>query len=195
MVPLVLEPLESVFVVFREATNERARDIKGPEESVIATLDDSWRLSFPPQGGAPALDQITEPGSWSEEQDTRVRFFSGTATYTRDLVAPETWFEPGTRLILNLGDVRELAEVSVNGQSLGILWKPPYKVDNYSALLRGRNTLEVKVTNLWVNRLIGDQQPGVTPFTFTSTPTYRADAPLRSSGLIGPVTIEKLISH
>ncbi len=195
MVPLVLEPFESVFVVFREATNERAREIKEPEKAVIATLDGSWRVSFPAQGSSPGLSKLLEPGSWSEEQDRSIRYFSGTATYIRDLVAPENWFESGDRLILDLGDVRELAQLSVNGQSLGVLWKPPYKADVTGSLHPGRNTLEVKVTNLWVNRLIGDQQPGVAAFTSTSTPTYRADAPLRPSGLIGPVRIEKLTSH
>ena len=94
--------------------------------------------------------------------------------------------------MLDLGNVRELAEVSVNGRSLGIAWHPPYKVDMTSAVRSGTNTLEVKVTNLWVNRLIGDQQPGATKYTFTVMPTYKADAPLRSSGLLGPVTVEQV---
>jgi hypothetical protein len=195
IVPLVLDPYQSVFVIFRESTSKRALDIKQPEKSIAATLDGNWRLSLPSQGSIPASTKVLELGSWSEQQDKSVRYFSGTGTYLREFSTPENWLEPGARLILDLGDVRELAEVNVNGQALGVLWKPPYTVEITDALLRGRNTLEVKVTNLWVNRLIGDQQPGVTPFTFTSAPTYRADAPLRSSGLIGPVTIEKLISH
>jgi hypothetical protein len=91
--------------------------------------------------------------------------------------------------MLDLGDVRELAEVSINGRPLGIAWHPPYRVDVTEAVKPGENTLEVKVTNLWVNRLIGDQQPGAKKYTFTVMPTYKADAPLRPSGLLGPVRL------
>ena len=93
--------------------------------------------------------------------------------------------------MLDLGEVRELAEVIVNGKSAGILWKPPYRADLTGLTQPGANTLEVRVTNLWVNRLIGDAQPGAKPITFTALKTYRADAPLRPSGLLGPVTLER----
>jgi hypothetical protein len=69
------------------------------------------------------------------------------------------------------------------------VWHPPYKLDVTGAVKPGENTLEVKVTNLWVNRLIGDQQPGAKKYTFTVMPTYKADAPLRPSGLLGPVRL------
>ena len=89
-----------------------------------------------------------------------------------------------------MGDVKNLAEVIVNGKSLGILWKKPFRIDVTEALNTGENTLEVKVTNLWVNRLIGDQQPDVkNKITFTTMPFYRADSPLLPSGLLGPVKI------
>ena len=91
---------------------------------------------------------------------------------------------------VDLGEVRELAEVLVNGKSAGILWKPPYQADITAVARRGTNTLEIRVTNLWVNRLIGDAQPDAKPITFTTLKTYRADAPLRPSGLIGPVTLQ-----
>ena len=98
--------------------------------------------------------------------------------------------------MLDLGEVRELAEVSMNGRSLGIVWHPPYRIDITTALKPGANALEIKVTNLWVNRLIGDQQPKATKFTFTVAPTYKADAPLRPSGLLGPVTIAQVgVAH
>jgi hypothetical protein len=82
---------------------------------------------------------------------------------------------------------------SVNGKPLGILWKTPFRVDATSALTAGANTLEIKVANLWVNRLIGDKQPGVTKtYTYTAIEFYRADSPLLPSGLIGPVTIVRM---
>ena len=96
----------------------------------------------------------------------------------------------GTRLWLDLGDVKNLAEVTVNGKALGIVWKTPFRVDVTSALKPGANTLEIKVTNLWVNRLIGDQQPGVAKkYTYTTQQFYQADSPLLPSGLLGPVVI------
>jgi hypothetical protein len=82
-----------------------------------------------------------------------------------------------------------VAQVLVNGKPAGIAWKAPYEVDIGHLVGAGRNTVEVRVANLWVNRLIGDAQPGTDKVTFTTAPTYRADAPLRPSGLIGPVTL------
>jgi hypothetical protein len=77
----------------------------------------------------------------------------------------------------------------VNGKAAGIAWKPPYEVEIGSLVVEGANTVEIRVANLWVNRLIGDAQPGVKKVTFTAAPTYTADAPLRPAGLIGPVTL------
>lgn len=92
--------------------------------------------------------------------------------------------------MLDLGDVRELVEVSVNGKVVDTLWKPPYQTDVTDFLTSGSNTITLKVTNLWVNRLIGDVQPDAEEtFTFTTVPTYIPDAPLRESGLLGPVKI------
>jgi len=117
-----------------------------------------------------------------------VKYFSGTGSYTKTVQAPREWFRSGARLWLDLGDVKNIAEVSVNGKKLGTVWKPPFKIDVTSALKPGTNTLEVRVTNLWVNRLIGDQQPGATrKYTYTAQQFYRADSPLLPSGLLGPV--------
>jgi hypothetical protein len=89
-----------------------------------------------------------------------------------------------------LGEVKNLAEVSVNGQALGILWKTPYRVDVTGALKTGANKVEIKVTNPWVNRIIGDRQPNTAKtYTFTSPKYYKADSKLVPSGLLGPVEI------
>jgi hypothetical protein len=93
-------------------------------------------------------------------------------------------------LWLNLGDVKNLADVIVNGKSLGIIWKKPFRVNITSALKPGANTVVVKVTNLWVNRLIGDAQPNVTnKITYTTMPFYQPNSKLQPSGLLGPVQI------
>jgi len=94
-----------------------------------------------------------------------------------------------TGYFLDLGEVKNLAEVIVNGQDLGILWKTPYRVDVSDALQTGENVLEINVVNLWVNRLIGDAQPGADRSTFTTMPFYQADSPLVPSGLLGPVKL------
>lgn len=104
--------------------------------------------------------------------------------------ASANWFKKDAHLWIELGDVKNLAEVIVNGKSLGIVWKKPFKVDVTGALKPGKNTLEIKVTNLWVNRLIGDKQPGnEKKFTYTTQAFYNADSPLLPSGLLGPVRI------
>jgi hypothetical protein len=90
---------------------------------------------------------------------------------------------------IDLGEVKNLAGVSVNGKSLGIVWHTPYRVNITSALKPGANELVVKVTNAWVNRLIGDEQPGATRITFADVKPYRAKSPLLPSGLLGPVSI------
>ncbi len=83
----------------------------------------------------------------------------------------------------------DLADVRVNGQAAGTLWLAPYRLDIGKLVKPGVNTLEVRVANTWVNRLIGDKQPGAAQVAFTAAPTYKPDAPLRRSGLIGPVTL------
>jgi len=117
-----------------------------------------------------------------------VKYFSGTATYSKSINIPADAIKPGARLWLDLGDVKDLASVTVNGHDLGVLWKVPYKVDITEAVSAGANQLSIKVTNLWVNRMIGDQQPGaLRKYTFADFTPYKADSPLLRSGLLGPV--------
>ena len=84
-----------------------------------------------------------------------MKYFSGTGSYTKTIDASGEWFEEGNELWLDLGNVKNLAEVIVNGKSLGIVWKTPFRVNVTDALKQGDNALEIKVTNLWVNRLTG----------------------------------------
>jgi alpha-L-rhamnosidase len=186
-ISISLEPYDSVFVVFRHETNVPSRDIGAPVVKPVMTLGGQWNIAFQPNRGAPA--NITEGAlsSWSDNPDSGVRYFSGTAVYTKSFtLAPHI----GRHLALDLGDLHEVAEVTLNGHPLGILWNPPFVLDITDAVQSGPNQLQVKVANLWVNRLIGDAQPDVkTKYTFTTIPTYEADAPLRASGLLGPVRI------
>ncbi len=192
-VSLALPANGSAFVVFRKPAKAQAKKVRPPVETAIKTLDGSWTVAFQPGRGAPA--KITEKNlvSWSASADPGVKYFSGVGTYTKTFVLPKAALKRGTRLMLDLGEVRELAEVSLNGKAVGTVWTPPFQLDITKALKPGKNVLKVKVVNLWVNRLIGDAQPGVKKkYTFTIIPTYKPDAPLRQSGLLGPVVIRRM---
>jgi hypothetical protein len=189
-IPLRLDPNGAVFVVFRKAAAEPSLTLPAPAEVTLASITGAWDVAFQPDRGAPARISLDSLGSWSDSPDAGVKYFSGTATYTKTIEAAADWFKAGGKLWLNLGDVKNIAQVSVNGRPLGIFWKTPFRVDVTSALKAGANALEIKVTNLWVNRLIGDQQPDVEKkYTYTAMQFYRADSPLLPSGLLGPVLI------
>ncbi len=180
-----------------------------------------WELSFPPNWGAPAKVTLDKLISWTEHADSGVKYFSGTATYRKSF----TWDakkQRAERYILDLGDLKNFAEVQLNGKALSLLWKPPYRLDVTDVLKSGKNDLQVKVTNLWPNRLIGDEQlpddrewngkqlkawpqwvldgkPSPTGrFTFTTWHHwYKDDQPL-PSGLFGPVlirTVETVVAQ
>jgi hypothetical protein len=189
-VPLRLEPDDAVFVVFREAAAAPSRTLRVPVETTLATVEGPWEVAFQPNRGAPAGIRLDTLISWSDSPDAGVKYFSGTGTYTKTIQAPADWFQSGARLWLDLGAVKNLAQVSVNGRPLGVLWKTPFRADITAALKPGGNAVEIKVTNLWVNRLIGDRQPGISrKYTYTTQPFYQADSPLLPSGLLGPVEI------
>jgi len=189
-VPLHLEPFGSVFVVFRQPATAPSRTLPHPVNTVLTTVQGPWEVSFPPNLGAPPSIRLDNLISWTASSDAGVKYFSGTATYTKDFEASGDWFRSGAKLVLDLGKVKEIAEVSVNGKPLGILWKPPFEADVTGALKPGTNHLEIRITNLWPNRIIGDQQASATKqYTFTVYKPYTKDSPLLESGLLGPVRL------
>jgi len=192
-VPLHLEPNDAVFVVFRNKTNETSRVVNKPAETKLAEVSGPWNVSFQAKRGAPAQATFETLAPWNENPDTGIKYFSGTGTYSKTMQATADWLKAGTEVWIDLGKVQNLAEVVVNGKSMGIVWKTPFRVNLTGALKQGENTLEIKVTNLWVNRLIGDRQPDAKEkITYTITSPYRADTPLKSSGLMGPVQLLSL---
>jgi hypothetical protein len=192
-VPLDLDAWGAVFVVFRKAAATPSRTLRKRSETEVATVEGAWNVGFQPDRGAPAKITLAKLSSWSDNADEGVKYFSGTGTYTKTVQAPAAWFKTGARLWLDLGDVKNLAQVSVNGAALGIVWEPPFRVDVTGAMKPGANALVVKVTNLWVDRLIGDLQPNVTKkYTYTAQQFYRADSPLLPSGLLGPVRLIRI---
>ncbi len=187
-----LEAYGSRFVVFRNKSDRLSAASEAQYVAARTELEKGWTLSFPRQGGVAASGGTLESlGSWTESPDTAIRHFSGTAVYQRDFDVDQSWLASGS-VFLNLGTAREIAEVQVNGVPLRTLWKPPYRVDISPVLRPGKNTLRIAVTNLWVNRLIGDVQPGATPVAATAVPSYLPQAPLQPSGLLGPVHLEHL---
>jgi hypothetical protein len=187
-VTLNLEPNDALFVVFRKTAKANSLVVPKTVENTLETVSGPWEVSFQPDRGAPSKITLDNLASWSENPDAGVKYFSGTGTYTKTIQVPDNWFKKGERLWLDLGVVRNLADVLVNGKPLGIIWKRPFRVDVTDVLKPGENKLEIKVTNLWVNRLIGDQQPDIPrKYTFTTQAFYKADSPLLPSGLIGPV--------
>ncbi|MCC2978241.1 glycoside hydrolase [Sphingomonas sp. PL-96] len=179
---------DSFFVVFRKPTTSPSAEVRMPRLTQAATLNGSWNVAFQPDRGAPASMVLPQLASLSTQAEQGVRYFSGVSTYTKTFEAPAGW-KRGQPMMLDLGTVGDLAEVRVNGVLVGTAWHAPYRLDIARAARAGRNTLEIKVANLWVNRLIGDAQPAAKKITYTALGTYKADAPLRPSGLIGPVSL------
>ena len=182
-------------------------------------LEGAWEVSFPKGGGAPEQVKFPKLISWPMHPDDGVKHFSGTATYRRAVKIPAQLLASGQRLYLDLGRVEVMAEVKLNGKDLGIVWKPPYRVDITEVAREGSNDLEVRVVNLWVNRLIGDERlpedserfgakawnaPAVKTWpqwllegkpsptgrvTFSAWKHWKAEDPLLPSGLLGPVRL------
>jgi alpha-L-rhamnosidase len=194
----------SVFVVFRAPASEPSRIEPTARLHTVAELSGPWQVVFQPDRGAPPTATFPQLADFRDNSDPGIRYFSGIATYVKDIHISPQAISGGT-IWLDLGQVDDLAEVWVNGRLAGTAWKPPYKVDITGVAHAGTNHIEIKAVNLWVNRPIGDVQPGVTKkITFTAADgkidlnaprprsasmPYKADAPLRPSGLIGPVTI------
>jgi hypothetical protein len=182
-------------------------------------LEGPWDLQFKPGLGAPRQVTLDKLISWEKHSDPGVKYFSGSATYRKTFALPDSWHQPERLVLLDLGRVKVIASVRVNGRDLGTLWRAPFRLDITSALVPGLNTLEVTVANLPVNRMIGDEQlaedsergengelkawpqwvlegkPSPTGrYTFASWRLYKKDDALMESGLLGPVTLQSEIN-
>jgi len=164
------------------------RDIPAAE-----TVPPGWTVTFQKDRGAPegqiAFDDLV---SWTARPEEGIKYFSGTATYEKGINIGQERLKNGQRVYLDLGDVKHLAEVSVNDKPLGIVWKPPFLLDITDAAKPGANKVTVKVTNVWKNRLIKDAAlPEDSRITWCFYPFYHNDAAatLMESGLLGPVRV------
>ncbi|MQP66398.1 glycoside hydrolase [Niveispirillum sp. SYP-B3756] len=188
-VPLSLEGHEALFVLFRKPATADSLALTAPALRPALPLTGPWEVRFQPGRGAPAAHRFDTLVSWTAMPEPGIRYFAGTARYHREFDLPATMTAHKQPIWLDLGDVREMAEIMINGQAAGLLWHPPYRTEITSLLKPGRNRIEVRVTNLWGNRLIGDAQPGAEKITYTQAPAYTAEAPLIPSGLLGPVQL------
>jgi hypothetical protein len=213
-IPLSFDPHQSFFIIFTEAsTLEKAHDRSKnfPEMKPAMALDGPWKVGFDPAWGGPERVEFEELVDWTARPEKGIRYYSGLATYIKTFDMPES-MDPGDHsdVYLNLGKVRVMARVILNGKDLGVVWTDPWQVKATDVIKPTGNQLEIQVINLWPNRLIGDEQlpddgikDGKWPewltegkprtsgrYTFTTHRFYQKDSPLLASGLIGPVTIQ-----
>jgi hypothetical protein len=187
-VPLEFGPNGSVFVVFRKPTDASGTTASNdPALRPLQTLLGPWAVNFDPKWGGPAKVTFDELVDWTNRPEDGIKYYSGSAVYHKQFnlkILPAS----GQHLILDLGEVHEVARVRLNGRDLGVIWTKPGRVDITDAVKKRNNDLEVTVVNLWPNRLIGDETKG-TRFTETNIHKFGAASPLLPSGLIGPVIV------
>lgn len=187
---------------YRVKTSDgKTHDVKVPALSQPLPLAGPWSIDFTPGVGDSFSADFEQLAPWNESADLRIKYFSGMATYTKTFELNETQAKDLVRL--QLGNVKDIATVRLNGTPLGIVWTKPWSVDLSGVAKAGKNTLEIDVTNTWVNRLIGDA--GLPPEQrltktnillqagkrdFPGWKGYASEDPLEVSGLLGPVTIE-----
>jgi hypothetical protein len=190
--PLEFAPFGSIFVIFDNKipdTQNGAGRTNGELLAPATTIAGPWAVRFDPKWGGPASVQFQELVDWTHCPEDGIKYYSGTATYSNTLLLNTS---SGQRVVLDLGDVKDVAEVRLNRKKVGIAWTRPYRVEITSAVHAGENNLEIDVVNLWPNRMIGD---GLLPpekrFTLTNIPIYYEHRPqtLLPSGLLGPVTV------
>jgi hypothetical protein len=190
IMPLEFDPCGSVFVIFRRpigamVDGTAARNY--PTLTPLFKLDGAWDVAFDPKWGGPSNVRFEELTDWTKRPEDGIKFYSGTAVYRKTFTLP-TAPDQSQRLILELGEVREVATVRLNGRDLGVVWTKPARVDITRAAKAGTNELEVSVVNLWPNRLIGDAAlPPEKRFTETNMRKFVSKSPLLPSGLLGPV--------
>jgi hypothetical protein len=185
-----LEPYQSVFLVAGEHVDAGLPTYRAvPPARVLADLSRDWHVAFDPAWGGPDAIRFADLADWSQHDDPGVRYYSGRATYRRTVSLGEP--PVGERVWLDLGEVRDLALVRVNGVAVGTVWTAPWRIDVTAALQTGENRIEVEVINTWANRIIGDlrAREGEPRYTTAVMDHVTAETPLFPAGLMGPVRL------
>ena len=215
---LEFEPYESFFIVFqrKKASGSLIKNGKPdfPEYKEIKTIEGPWELAFDPKWGGPEKIIFDKLQDWTKHEMRGIKYYSGIATYTKEFDATDI-NRKKSKLYLDLGAVNDIARVKLNGKDLGVVWCAPWRIDISSAIVEGKNRIEIEVANRWINRLLGDRQEmdanvrtvkfenglmggkeyTTGKYTFTTKAAMRSfnfTEPL-SSGLLGPVTIKEAV--
>jgi hypothetical protein len=234
-IPLAFEPFQSWLVVFRKdagAAPAVGRGVNFPAGKTVSTLQGPWTVSFDKAWGGPAKKVFDTLSDWTLNTDTGIRYYSGLAHYQRDFDLSAGAGRPvdvggrgeevkadgrsgrkgemkGRQIFLDLGAVKDMARVRLNGVDLGVVWTAPFRVEITKYVKARGNHLDIELANRWPNRLIGDEfkpDDGIKDekwpewlikglprnsgrYTFASHQFYNRDSPLLPSGLLGPVTI------
>ncbi|MCK3683485.1 glycosyl hydrolase [Maribellus sp. YY47] len=208
-IPLQFERYEAYAIVFNKTSERKA--IIGEKnfypKKKVQVIDGSWELAFDPKWGGPEKVTFDTLEDWIDRPEEGIKYYSGKATYYKTFDCEV--LTKGEALFLNLGKVNNLARVELNGKDFGVVWTTPLEIEITDVVKAENNQLEIEVANLWMNRLIGDEQlpydgiengkwpewllnkeerPGKR-YTFTTWNHYKKDSPLESSGLLGPVEI------
>jgi hypothetical protein len=197
VLPLEFAAHQSYFVIIPKRA-EAARPRDGTKTAgnfaryeTVTTLTGSWTVRFDPKRGGPGDVDFATLEDWTKRQEPGIKHYSGKATYSKRFDAPGS---EGQVLFLDLGAVKNIAEVRLNGKRLGIVWTAPWRIHTADALRAKDNLLEIDVVNLWPNRLIGDAAlPPEKRLTRTNVQVER-NAPLLPSGLLGPVTLQRQLT-
>jgi alpha-L-rhamnosidase len=221
IVTLQLERDESVFVIFpAQQTHYAKQPVINVLEEISTEINGGWAVTFRPKtGNGQFRRNYKKLIDFSKQDDDKVRYFSGTAIYEKTINIEPAALQANKRILLDLGELYDIAELEINGRKAAVLWYPPYRADISPYLKAGRNTLRIHITNTWVNRLIGDEQypedfewtdrnqglramtglpewlvkglprPVKERKTFLPWYYFNKDSPLSPSGLLGPVTI------
>ena len=190
--PIFLDRNASVFVVLQQSTKltESNTGKNWIEPKTIQTFEGPWTVQFDAAVGGPKQAvTFSSLADWAANADSSIRYYSGTASYTQKFNYHST--EKNKTVWLNIGEVKNLAEVFVNGVSCGVIWTPPFRVDVSKALKEGENTLKIDVVNTWNNRMVGDSR--LSPekrITSTMYPFRMEGKSLLAAGLMGPVVLE-----
>ncbi|VGO13278.1 hypothetical protein PDESU_01834 [Pontiella desulfatans] len=204
------DPAQSWFVVFKDAVSAPEAD-PFPDYRTVQEIKGPWQLTFDPDWGTDKTIDLSSLESWTESEDPLVRYYSGTAVYRTSFQLDEESIGAAS---IDLGRVEVMARVILNGNDLGMVWKPPYRIKAADALKPGKNQLEIHVVNTWANRMIGDEQLPLDSewkdwetltgwpewflngeerpsgrYTFTTARHYKKDSTLQPSGLLGPVRL------
>lgn len=176
---LDMKPEDAVFVVLSGKKTKIQRPVAVSE---VQDISENWTVSFSDN----CVLEMKQLESYTESSNPEVKYFSGTAEYSRSFIIDKVC----NRTILDLGEVRDIAQVIVNGHDCGILWKTPFSTDISDSVKEGENSVTVRITNPWANRLIGDELlPPAQRTTYTSSRFFTPESELLPSGMLGPVTV------